>query len=217
MPRPRSAGPLTAPPPSLPAPLPHPHRSSCAQCEYVENNKKTEALINHLNGIQDGLILVFVETKKAADHLGAFVLSLCRAARRGRRRRACLQLLASPSVWCTPLVLPLTRVPTSPSPRPSPQLVCRLTAAPVSCTPLHTRPPPLQSTTCPAWATHPRPSTATAASASARRRSRSSSPARAPSSWPRMWRCVHAAAPRERAGWTHRSNGAANRVVHEPS
>lgn len=41
-----------------------------SQVEYVENNEKTAKLMSFLNGIQDGLILVFVETKRAADHLG---------------------------------------------------------------------------------------------------------------------------------------------------
>ena len=50
--------------PHPPAPRPHPQN-----VEYVEDRDKTPALMKHLNGIQDGLILVFVETKRAADHL----------------------------------------------------------------------------------------------------------------------------------------------------
>lgn len=37
--------------------------------EYVEGRDKTARLMAHLQGIQEGLILVFVETKRAADHL----------------------------------------------------------------------------------------------------------------------------------------------------
>lgn len=39
------------------------------QVEYTEGRDKPAALIRHLNGIQDGLILVFVETKRSADRL----------------------------------------------------------------------------------------------------------------------------------------------------
>lgn len=37
--------------------------------EYVDDREKPSMLIDHLNGIRDGLILVFVETKRAADEL----------------------------------------------------------------------------------------------------------------------------------------------------
>lgn len=36
---------------------------------YVEPHEKTRALIGHLTGLEDGLILVFVATKRAADTL----------------------------------------------------------------------------------------------------------------------------------------------------
>lgn len=39
------------------------------QIEYVEEDQKPFALMRHLNEITDGLILVFVETKRAADRL----------------------------------------------------------------------------------------------------------------------------------------------------
>jgi ATP-dependent RNA helicase DDX3X len=37
--------------------------------EYVEGHRKTPTLMQHLTAIQEGLILVFVETKRAADKL----------------------------------------------------------------------------------------------------------------------------------------------------
>ena len=44
-------------------------RDVLQKVEFVENADKTSALMRHLNAIQDGLILVFVETKRAADRL----------------------------------------------------------------------------------------------------------------------------------------------------
>ena len=42
---------------------------SVIQVEYVEEGEKLGALVKHLNEITDGLILVFVETKRSADSL----------------------------------------------------------------------------------------------------------------------------------------------------
>lgn len=39
------------------------------QIEYVEEREKPSVLVDHLNTIKDGLILVFVETKRSADEL----------------------------------------------------------------------------------------------------------------------------------------------------
>lgn len=42
---------------------------SVLQIEYVEEREKPSVLVDHLNTIKDGLILVFVETKRSADEL----------------------------------------------------------------------------------------------------------------------------------------------------
>jgi len=37
--------------------------------EYIDSNKKTQFLLNFLSQVQEGLVLIFVETKRAADSL----------------------------------------------------------------------------------------------------------------------------------------------------
>ena len=55
-------------PTPTPTHVPNPHRGR-PQVEFVDDRDKLAALMRKLDSVEDGLILVFVETKRSADEL----------------------------------------------------------------------------------------------------------------------------------------------------